>query len=107
MSRALTPATGTVFEELGFAPDVAANLHLRATLMVALLKAIKRKRLTQAAAAALLGVSQPRISDLQRCKIDKFSLDALVELLSRMNLQVAVDITPRRATRPRRRSRAA
>ena len=106
MARTLTPATGSIFEELGFAAPEAAHLQVRATLMASLLRTLKRRKLTQVAAAELLGVSQPRISDLQRGKIDKFSLDALVELLSRAGLQVAVEVTPRRTSRPPRRSRA-
>jgi predicted XRE-type DNA-binding protein len=52
--------------------------------------------LTQAAAATLLGVTQPRISDLMRGKVDRFSIDNLVELLSRVDLRVTFAVKPRR-----------
>ena len=51
-------------------------------------KLIERRRLTQTAAAKLFGVSQPRVSDLHRGRIDRFSLDALVQLLARAGMRV-------------------
>ena len=51
-------------------------------------RVIRRRRLTQTAAAKLFGVSQPRVSDLHRGRIDRFSLDALVELLARAGVRV-------------------
>ena len=83
VSREMTLASGNVFLDLGFAPGVAANLLLRSKLMIEAEKLIERRRLTQTAAAKLFGVSQPRVSDLHRGRIDRFSLDALVQLLAR------------------------
>ncbi len=88
MSREMTISSGNVFRDLGFAPGVAANLLLRSELMIEAEKLIERRRLTQTAAAKLFGVSQPRVSDLHRGRIDRFSLDALVQLLDRAGLKM-------------------
>lgn len=84
----MTASSGNVFLDLGFAPGVAAHLLLRSRLMIEAEKVIERRRLTQTAAARLFGVSQPRVSDLVRGRIDRFSLDALVELLARAGVRV-------------------
>jgi predicted XRE-type DNA-binding protein len=83
-----------VFADLGFRKDEAEHLLVRSSLMTELLRLIQRRRLTQAAAARLLGVSQPRISDLARGKIDRFSIDALVEMLGRAGQKVVVTVRP-------------
>ena len=88
VSREMTLASGNVFLDLGFAPGVAANLLLRSKLMIEAEKLIERRRLTQTAAAKLFGVSQPRVSDLVRGRIERFSLDALVQLLARAGVRV-------------------
>lgn len=62
--------------------------------MIALLEFIKKEGLTQAAAAKRLKVSQPRISDLTRGKLSRFSLDALVAMLGDAGLQVDVRVKP-------------
>jgi predicted XRE-type DNA-binding protein len=56
--------------------------------MATIRKVIEERGLTQARAAALLGVSQPRVSDLVRGKIDLFSIDMLVEMLARAGVRV-------------------
>src|SRR6266704_3392467 len=76
-------STGSVFRDLGFGPEEAASLKIRADLMIEIERLMKRRRLTQAAAAKLLGVTQPRVSDLVRGKIDLFSIDTLVDMLTR------------------------
>lgn len=57
-------SSGNVFGDLGFGEDEAENLRIRADLMIELTKLIKEEELTQAVAANLLGVTQPRVSDL-------------------------------------------
>jgi predicted XRE-type DNA-binding protein len=57
-------SSGNVFSDLGFGEDEAENLKIRADLMIELTKLIEAQKLTQAAAAKLLGVTQPRVSDL-------------------------------------------
>lgn len=58
---------------------------------------IKQRRLTQAKAATLFGVTQPRISDLVRGKIDRFSIDILIGMLVRAGMNVTLAIEPRAA----------
>ena len=84
----MTVSSGNVFLDLGFAPGAAAHLLLRSQLMIEAEKLIERRGLTQTAAAKVFGVSQPRVSDLHRGRIDRFSLDALVELLARAGMTV-------------------
>jgi predicted XRE-type DNA-binding protein len=80
--------SGNVFADLGFTPAEASNLRLRSQMMIALRKFIEKEGLTQADAAKRLKVSQPRVSDLIRGKISRFSLDTLVNMLSDAGLQV-------------------
>jgi predicted XRE-type DNA-binding protein len=81
-----------VFGDLGFSPVEAENLRIRATMMDALIARIEKKKLTQAQAARLLGVTQPRISDLMRGKIHLFSVDTLVNLLAAAGLRVDLKV---------------
>ena len=87
-----TPADGNVFLDLGFDPEEAANLKMRSTLMNELREFIRKQGLTQKQAADLMGVTQPRISDLVRGKIGLFSVDALIGMLSRAGLRVEVKV---------------
>lgn len=96
MSRKLQRSSRNVFQDLGFPAFEAENLRLRADLMIELTKVIERRRLTQAAAAKLFGVSQPRVSDLVRGKIDRFSVDTLIAMLGAAGVEVRVT-TKRRA----------
>lgn len=89
-------STGNVFRDLGFGAEEAENLRIRADLMIQLTKLIDARGLTQAAAAKLLGVTQPRISDLVRGKIDRFSIDSLVEMLGHTGAHVSFVISRRR-----------
>jgi predicted XRE-type DNA-binding protein len=75
--------------------EVAANMKARSELMIALQERLGRLKGTQAERAEDLGVTQPRLNDLLKGRIDKFSLDALVNLASRAGLQV--DLHVRRA----------
>ncbi len=89
-------SSGNVFRDLGFSKEEAENLKIRADLMIELTQLIETQELTQAAAAKLLGVTQPRISDLTRGKIDRFSVDSLIEMLGHAGASVSVVVTPRR-----------
>jgi predicted XRE-type DNA-binding protein len=86
MKEKITKSSGNVFTDLGFAPEEAAILAMRADLMAQLRLIIEKRNWTQAEAANNLGVSQSRISDLMRGKWDKFSLDMLVTLATRAGL---------------------
>ena len=80
--------SGNVFVDAGFPPEEAAHLLMRSDLMSEVTEQIERQGLTQKQAAKVLGVSQPRISDLVRRKIDRFSIDTLVEMLTRLGVTV-------------------
>jgi len=90
--RRIVRSSGNVFEDLGFGPDAAEHLRIRSALMATLRQVIQDRGLTQAKAAALLGVTQPRISDLVRGKIDLFSIDTLVDMLARAGFQVKLRV---------------
>ena len=90
MSEDILNSSGNVFLDLGFSPDEAAILQMRADLMAELRKVIKAKKLKQAKAAKLLGVSQSRVSDLVRGKWEKFSLEMLITLATRAGLHVSL-----------------
>lgn len=96
-STAITKGSGDVFRDLGFSAAEARNLRLRSELMTALRKFVEREGLTQAAAAKRLKVSQPRISDLTRGMVSRFSLDALVNMLT--DAGISVDLKIRRPIR--------
>lgn len=94
MSRRLKieKGSGNVFLDLGFPPEEAQNLLVRADLMVEVERYVKQSGLTQKEAAKRLGITQPRLNDLLRSKIQKFSLDALVNMLSRVGRRVSVKV---------------
>ena len=96
MAVRIRNSTGNVFRDLGFSVEEAENLRIRADLMIQLTKLIEARGLTQAAAAKLLGVTQPRISDLVRGKIDRFSIDTLVEMLGHTGARISFVVTRRR-----------
>jgi predicted XRE-type DNA-binding protein len=90
MSEPIVNSSGNVFVDLGYSPDEAAILQMRADLMADLRRFIKSKRLTQAKAAEVLGVSQYRVSDLTRGKWEKFSLEMLIILATKAGMHVTV-----------------
>ncbi|MGA2570025.1 MAG: XRE family transcriptional regulator [Terracidiphilus sp.] len=82
----------SVWDAIEDDPAVAENLKLRSSLMIALKRQIKSERLTQAQAAKLFGVTQPRISNLIRGKIDAFGLDMLVKMATAAGLRVTMRV---------------
>jgi predicted XRE-type DNA-binding protein len=84
----------SVWDALEASPAAAANMKARAEIMVALSETIEGWSTSQAAAAKRLGVTQPRLNDLLRGRITKFSLDALMKLATRAGLAVRVEIRP-------------
>ena len=91
-----TKGSENVFVDCGFPPTEAENLRIRAKMMIALTGYIQERKITQARAARIMGVSQPRISDLVRGKIGLFTIDTLVNMVTAAGLKVDVDITPGR-----------
>jgi predicted XRE-type DNA-binding protein len=92
----ITRSSGNVFVDLGFAPEEAEHLRIRSALMATLRKLIETRKLTQVRAAELFGVTQPRVSDLVRGKIDLFSIDTLVDMLARAGLKVELQVASAR-----------
>jgi predicted XRE-type DNA-binding protein len=88
MKLKVTHSTGNVFRDIGFSRKEAEHLRVRADLLIDLQAAIKARGLTLAAAAKILGVHQPRVSDLMRGRIELFSIETLIDLLSGLGLSV-------------------
>ncbi len=78
----------SIWDALENSPAEASNMKARSELMIAIRDAVDGWRLTQAEAAKRLGVTQPRMNDLLRGRIDKFSLDALMILATAAGLTV-------------------
>jgi len=85
-----------VFRDLGFDIEESENLRIRSDLMIELSELIQHKGWTQARAAEVMGVSQPRISDLVRGKIDRFSIDTLIAMLGSAGVKVRITTTTSR-----------
>ena len=95
----LTRSSGNVFRDLGFAAEDAEHLAIRADLMIQIEKAIKSRGLKQAEAAKVMRVTQPRVSDLLRGRIDLFSTDTLIDMLARLGVRVRLVTRPLRSSR--------
>jgi predicted XRE-type DNA-binding protein len=88
----VTPAGANIFLDLGFPPEEAGNLFLRSRLMIEIIRMVRGRGLKQKKAAELFGVSQPRISELMRGRINEFTIDSLVNMLAHAGLRVDVSI---------------
>jgi len=82
-----------VFEDLGFAPEEALNLKIRADLMLNIKRFIQSLGWTQKQAALFFGETQPRISDLINGDIERFSIDKLVMMLVRAGMDVRFEVS--------------
>lgn len=82
----------SVWDAIEDTPAEAANMKLRSALMMALKEHIARAGLSQSQAAKLFGVTQPRVSDLMRGKINLFGLDSLVNMASAAGLRVEMRV---------------
>jgi predicted XRE-type DNA-binding protein len=83
-------SSGNVYRDLGFAPAEAEYLLLRSRLMLMVSEVVRTRELTQAQAAKLFGVSQPRVSDVVRGRVARFTIDALVEMLARAGIRLDI-----------------
>ena len=88
---------GNVFLDIGFPPHRAQILRLRAELMLELIRMVRSRRLSHLAALKLFGVTQPRVRDLMTGKINRLTIDALVEMLWRSGRRVEVATKPSRS----------
>ena len=82
----------SVWDAIEGTPNEAANMKMRSVLMIALKNHVTRAEMSQAQAAKLFGVTQPRVSDLMRGKIHLFALDALVNMVSAAGLQIEMRV---------------
>lgn len=93
----ITPGKDNVFEDLGFDAEEAANLKVRADLMLDIRQYVQDHGWTQAEAAAFFGETQPRISNLMKGEISRFSIDKLINMLARAGLRVRFAIEAKAA----------
>jgi len=82
----------SVWDAIEASPAAAANMKARAELTIALREIIESWKVKQTAAAKRLGLTQPRLNDLLRGRINKFSLDALMMLATKAGLSVRMKI---------------
>ena len=92
MSKAKVETYASVWDALADTTEQAANLRARAELMQQIATIVKDKDWTQAEAAKRCGVTQPRINDLLRGKVSRFSLDALVNIATAIGRRVHVEL---------------
>jgi predicted XRE-type DNA-binding protein len=90
MKEPIIKSSGNVFIDLGYPPEEAAILQMRSEIMADLRKFIDKKKLTQAKAAEMFGVSQSRVSDLIRGKWEKFSLEMLIILATKAGMRISL-----------------
>lgn len=83
----------SVWDAIEDTPEEAENMKLRSILLSALKSHLARTEMSQAQAAKLLGVTQPRVSDLMRGKINLFGLDALVNMATAAGLHIEMRVT--------------
>ena len=95
----VTRSTGNVFRDVGFRTEEAEHLLVRADLLIQVQKAIASRSLKQGQAAKVLRVTQPRVSDLLRGRIDLFSTDTLIDMLARLGIQVRLVLKQSRSRR--------
>ena len=93
----------SVWDAIEDTPQEAASLRARAALMMSLSEVIRQQGMTQAQAAVLFGVTQPRISDLMRGKVNLFSLDTLIDMAATAGMGPTVKVSLPK-TRPVKRS---
>ncbi len=82
----------SVWDAIEDTPEAAENMKLRSSLMMALAAHITRAQLNQSQAAKLFGVTQPRVSDLMRGKINLFAIDALVNMAAAAGMHVEMRV---------------
>ena len=106
MSRAMVKkrlkveaGSGNVFADLGFAD--AKERKLKVELAIEVNRALKERQLSQEKVAKLLGLRQPHVSELVRYRLDRFSVERLMDFLTRLGKDVEIRIASRRPGRAR------
>ena len=92
MKKAKAETYASVWDAIADTPEEAANLRVRSELMEQIASIVKEGGWTQVDAAARCGVTQPRINDLLRGRIARFSLDALVNMAAALGRRVRVEL---------------
>ncbi|MGH9550579.1 MAG: helix-turn-helix domain-containing protein [Terriglobales bacterium] len=90
--KSFLEGSDNIYRDLGFPEAEAVNLLARAELMMAVEKAIKDRELTQIEAAKILGVGQPRLSDLYQGKLERFTVDMLMKWLAKLGKHVTIKV---------------
>ena len=88
----ITSANANVFADFGFSPQEASKLKIKAQLICQISEWIKDKQLKQEEASVLLHVTRPRVSDIMRGKAEKFTIDALIDMLERTGKHVTLQV---------------
>lgn len=83
----------SVWDAISDTPEEAENMKARSALVIAINDRLDEFDWSQTTAAKNIGVTQPRISDLRRGKVGRFSLDALIEIARKVGLAVELKIT--------------
>lgn len=92
MNYRVTKGQNNIFEDLGFEPVEAANLKIRADLILDLQKYIQKQEWTQQQAADFFNETQPRISNLMNGEIERFSIDKLVQMIVKAGMEIKVEV---------------
>jgi predicted XRE-type DNA-binding protein len=93
----MSRSTGNVFRDLGFSADETESLRVRGDLLLNLQQTIAARKLKPEETAALLGVSQPRVSELLRGRVDLFSTGTLIDMLAKLGVRTKLVLQfPRR-----------
>jgi predicted XRE-type DNA-binding protein len=92
MTKARTKTYVSVWDALADTPEAATNLRMRSALMQQIARLVEREGWTQAEAASRCGISQPRVNDLLRGRIARFSLDALVNIAAALGRRITVKL---------------
>lgn len=94
----VTPSSGNVFADLGI-PD-AGVARVKADLASRIATVVRERKYSQVKAAEVLGVTQPKVSDLVRGKLDGFTVDRLLKFLNRLGQAVEISVRPVKGKKP-------
>ena len=89
-------SSGNVFEDLGF--DDAKELFIKSSIAIAIQREIKSRGLRQVDAARLMGITQPKVSNILRGRLDDFSIERLIRILNAFDLDVQMSIVAKPKT---------
>ena len=92
MNNQIIQAQENIFKDLGFEPEEAANLKIKADLILDLQRYIKKQKWTQQEAAIFFNETQPRISNLMNGDLERYSIDKLVQMIVKAGMQIKVEV---------------